>query len=191
MMCSHHHIMQKSGSHPHSWKLMKGIIKGAWRLLESILHLIVFRIFRLKLSEETWKGFLQFVKIGLSNTLISYGIYVITLFSCRALSVLPKTDYILGQVLGFFISVLWSFFWNRRYVFRPEEGEQISVGRALLKTYMSYAFTGLILSPGLTILWVEALHISKLLAPIISLVVTVPLNFVLNKFWAFRTHKKG
>lgn len=142
---------------------------------------------------QNWENFLQFVKFGLvgvSNTLISYGIYVITLFSCKGLGILPKTDYILGQILGFFISVLWSFFWNRRYVFRPEEGEQISVGRALLKTYVSYAFTGLILSPGLTILWVEILHISKLLAPIISLIITVPLNFVMNKFWAFRTKKK-
>ena len=162
--------------------------------MKSVMHFVIFRIFKLRLSDEIWESFLQFVKfglIGLTNTLISYAIYVATVLLCQTLGVLPKTDYILGQILGFLISVLWSFFWNRRYVFKPEDGEEISVGKALLKTYMSYAFTGLVLSPGLTVVWVEVLHVPKLVAPIISLVVTVPLNFMLNKFWAFRGKKKG
>jgi putative flippase GtrA len=29
--------------------------------------------------------------------------------------------------------------------------------------------------------------VSKLIAPILNLLVSVPVNFLLNKFWAFRT----
>ena len=97
---------------------------------------------------------------------------------------LPDFDYIVAQVIAFFISVLWSFYWNRKFVFEAEN--EVSWLKALLKTYISYAFTGIFLSNVLLILWVQILHISKLIAPIINLLVSVPLNFILNKFWAFR-----
>ena len=56
---------------------------------------------------------------------------------------------------------------------------------ALFKTYVSYGFTGLILNNILSVLWVSVLHISKMLAPIINLVISIPINFFMNKLWAF------
>ena len=97
---------------------------------------------------------------------------------------LPKTDYLVAQFFGFVLSVLWSFYWNRRFVFK-EGAEKVSWPVALLKTYASYAFTGILLNSILSFLWVEYLHIPKLIAPVINLLVSVPLNFILNKFWAF------
>ena len=38
----------------------------------------------------------------------------------------------------------------------------------------------------LSVLWVQVFHISEFIAPIINLLVSVPLNFIINKFWAFR-----
>ena len=34
--------------------------------------------------------------------------------------------------------------------------------------------------------WIDACGVSEYVAPIINLLVTVPLNFLLNKFWAFK-----
>jgi putative flippase GtrA len=66
------------------------------------------------------------------------------------------------------------------------DGEKRSVWAVLVKTYISYAFTGLFLNTVLSVLWIEVFHISKLIAPIINLLFSVPINFLMNKFWAYR-----
>lgn len=166
---------------------MVGLIQKMWNILNRVMSWFVFDLFKLKISEENWNKFLQFIKFGLvgvSNTLISYVIYVVSLMLFEKNGIFSSFDYIAAQVIAFFISVLWSFYWNRKFVFEAEES--VSWPKALLKTYISYAFTGIFLSNVLLVLWVQILHISKLIAPIINLVVSVPLNFILNKFWAFR-----
>lgn len=163
-----------------------------WKLIEKIIRGI-FRICHIKLSEKQWENLLQFVRfgiVGLSNTLISYVIYVVSLWIFQKNRLLPEIDYLVAQVIAFILSVLWSFYWNNKFVFKKKENENRSIIRALLKTYVSYAFTGLFLSSVLSILWVEIVGIPKLFAPIINLLVSVPLNFVINKFWAFRSTGK-
>lgn len=167
---------------------MKELSLNIWRMLEKFMRFVVFRVFCLNLSEKKWNGFLQFVKfgiVGLSNTVISYVVYLVTLLLLQKNNLLPTTDFLVAQVVGFLLSVLWSFYWNRKYVFEAHTKE-ISWIWALLKTYISYAFTGLFLNTVLSILWVQMLGISKLMAPIINLLISVPLNFILNKFWAFK-----
>ena len=86
--------------------------------------------------------------------------------------------------------VLWSFYWNNKFVFEKADNEERNIVHALIKTYISYAFTGLFLNSILSLLWVEVLGIPKIIAPIINLLVSVPLNFIMNKFWAFRKSEK-
>ncbi|OYP50573.1 polysaccharide biosynthesis protein GtrA, partial [Lachnotalea glycerini] len=52
------------------------------------------------------------------------------------------------------------------------------------------AITGLILANILLIIWVDVLHIPKLFGPIINLIITIPLNFMINKLWAFKDTKR-
>ena len=99
---------------------------------------------------------------------------------------LPHADYLAAQGVAFVLSVLWSFYWNQKTVFVLKEGQQRSMWKALLKTYVSYSFTGLFLCTALLVLWVQVLHISEFVAPLINLVVSVPVNFLINKFWAFK-----
>ena len=35
---------------------------------------------------------------------------------------IPDFDYIASQIIAFFISVLWSFYWNRKFVLKAEKG---------------------------------------------------------------------
>ena len=71
-------------------------------------------------------------------------------------------------------------------VFTNKEGEKRNLFSALMKTYAAYGFTGLFLSEVLLMLWVNKLGINEYIAPIINLLVTVPLNFLMQKYWAFK-----
>ena len=174
--------------------------------------------------------FMQFIKFGLVgvlNTLISEGIYVIIVFF--------GGHYLVASLVGFVLSVLNAYYWNNKYVFVEEDaggaeslkGERVrpagetevtqeDTGRpqrvwwkTLLKTYVAYA-GGYLLNVVLLILWIDIVRISRwfgglaqlcsawgierldaqtlgeIAAAGINLIITVPLNFVVNKYWAFR-----
>ena len=131
---------------------------------------LLFKIIKKDLTDkkrQTFKEFLQFGLVGVSNTIISYLLYVVTLLLVSKSGV--KFDYIIANIVSWLLSVLWSFYWNNKFVFKKEEGEKRNIWAALFKTYVSYGFTGLILNNILSVLWVSVLHISKMLAPIINL----------------------
>ena len=138
-------------------------------------------------KNNTFTQFIKFGIVGASNTIISYVVYVIVLLALKDKHY--SWDYLAGNVISFVISVAWSFYWNNKLVFTKKEGEVRVWWKALLKTYASYAFSGLILSNILSWIWIDVLGISSYIAPLINLVVTIPINFLMNKFWAFRIDK--
>ncbi|MBA4686409.1 MAG: GtrA family protein [Candidatus Galacturonibacter soehngenii] len=160
------------------------MLNNLWSLIEKIAKLIVFTSLKklgFKVTENQWDNFMQFVKfgiVGLTNTFISYIVYLIGL--------LFGLHYLVGSVLGFVVSVLNSFYWNNKYVFKETDGEKRSILKTLVKTFMAYAFTGLVLANVLLVIWVDVLRIPEVIAPIINLLITIPLNFVINKLWAFK-----
>ncbi len=126
---------------------------------------------------EKIKQFIKFGIVGISNTLISYTVYVVL--------VMINVNYLIASIMGFVISVLNSYYWNNKYVFKARDEEQREWWKALLKTFISYAGTGLLLSNILLVVWIESVGIPEIVAPIINLLITVPLNFFINKFWTF------
>ena len=172
------------------------MIKWCWNLIEKISYCILKKIFSLlnkELSEETFKAMMQFIKfgiVGVSNTLVSYVVYFVSLLEFRKFHWFGRFDYLYAQIVAFLISVLWAFYWNNKYVFTMGENEERSLWKVLLKTYATYSFTGLFLNGILLYLWVDVLHISEFLAPILNIFVNVPLNFIINKFWAFKSERK-
>lgn len=166
---------------------MKSSLTKLWCGLEQILYFIIVKVLHLSVLNKNWEGFMQFVKfgiIGLSNTVISYILNVAVLLILSPFSV--SWDFFAGNIVGFVLSVLWSFYWNNRFVFTVKDGEHRSIWKALLKTYLSYGFTGIILSNVLSWVWIVQLGISKFIAPVINLLFSVPINFVMNKLWAFK-----
>lgn len=136
-------------------------------------------------TEQDWdkvrKTVFQFIKfgiVGVSNTLINYAVYFILVYF--------GVHYLAGNAVGFFVSVANAFYWNNRVVFRRQEGRGRNLLHAFVKSLISYSFSSLFLTSVLLYLWVDCLQISPYLAAIINLAITVPLNFVLNKFWAFK-----
>ena len=160
------------------------------RDVDRVLHTVctvLLKLVRMDQKPGAAEGLAQFVKfglIGVSNTLLSYVINIAALWLLAPYHI--SWDYVLGNLIAFVLSVAWSFYWNSRYVFRLRDRCLGTIVKALLKTYASYSATGIVLNNLLSWLWIEQLNISKYVAPIINLVVSVPLNFIINKFWAFR-----
>ena len=164
---------------------------------ESLVRKILTPILRLaniELKEEQWAGlfqFLRFAVVGVSNVLVSYAINVGTLLLFKALKVEYKYDYIVANIASFLLSVLWSWFWNSRKVFHADDHTAGDRVRSLLKTYASYAFTGIVVKNILSVLWVDVLGISKFVAPLLNIPVTMPINFFIIKKWAYRKNERN
>jgi glycosyltransferase involved in cell wall biosynthesis/putative flippase GtrA len=126
---------------------------------------------------EYIKQFISFGLIGGLNTILSLGIYWLVIYL--------GGHYLVGSVLGFVITVAISYVLNNLFTFKGDAKPEWSL-RTLIKVYASYALTGLILHNILLLLWVEALGINENLAPILNLFFTIPLNFILNKLWAYK-----
>ena len=161
------------------------LLNKLWEILVFILDFIIRKVFRISLSDAQWEAFLQFIKfgiVGVSNTLIHYFTYLICIFA--------GCHYLIASVIGFLVSVLNAFYWNNKYVFIKEENATRSLWQAFLKTFLSYAGTGLVLENVLLVIWVRFLHVPEAIAPLVTLLITIPINFILNKFWAFKDRKK-
>ena len=155
--------------------------------------------------------FIKFGIVGVSNTLVNYIVYLI-FYSIGV-------PYLIANALGFIISVLNAWFWGSRFVFKEDETKQKRVWwQVLLKTYASYLL-GFFLNTVLLWVWVDVTNIgqyfgfvgdminavtgivgiepteftaeklSGIIGPIANIVVVVPINFVINKFWAYRQKK--
>lgn len=149
--------------------------------MERILYFILYDILHLSIKEENWIKISQFIKfgiVGLSNTLISYIVYIVLVHF--------KVYYLMASLIGFLVSVINAFYWNDRYVFKVSGGEKRQWWKIFMKTFTSYAGTGLILNNLLLVIWIDIFSISEIIGPLINLFITIPLNFLLNKYWAFR-----
>lgn len=127
---------------------------------------------------------IKFCLVGLSNTLVSFFINIGMLVALKKFEL--SFDYMIANVVAFFLSVLWSFYWNERFVFTQNRNTYQS-GRCLrlIKMYLSYGFTGIILNNFLSYIWISILGISKAVAPLINSAVGIPINYVINKKWTF------
>lgn len=127
------------------------------------------------------KLFFQFFKfglVGLSNTAVSMAVYYFFLWR-------NPNWYMLGSILGTILSIANAFIWNDLFVFSGNTRDIKSVLKRLGKTYISYGGTSVLSN---ILLWLEValLDVDKAIAPMVNLVITIPLNFIINKLWTFR-----
>lgn len=132
-------------------------------------------------NEKLREWLTQFVKFGLVgavNTLLSLGINYLFIW-------LDPSLYLWGNFVGWAFSVLNAFYWNNRFVFQKSAATRKELWLRLGKSYVSYG-ASFLLSTLLMWLEVQVLGLSEWLSPILTLIVTIPLNFVVNKLWTFR-----
>lgn len=139
----------------------------------------------MKNKEEIKESILQFMKfgtVGAINTVLSY---VITNTSYYLLHLHEQ----ISNIIAFVITVFISFMLNGKFVF-TEEKENRNFWKTLLKVYASYSVTGVFLTAILLYLEERLLGIPHYIATLMNMVVTIPINFILNKYWAYREKKK-
>lgn len=145
--------------------------------------------------------FIKFGLVGVLNTIISQVVYMVLISLGQ--------HYIVASIAGFIISVFHAFLWQYNVIFKGNDSEREVWWKALLKTYTAYAFTGLLLSNLLLILWIDVIRLEQYtegltafvnslglnftnkefaadIAPLINMIVYIPINFFLNSFWAYR-----
>ena len=89
-------------------------------------------------------------------------------------------------IMGLVISVINAYYWNNRCVFGGGQKRSFSRHVALyFKSLTAYGGT-FVLDSVLLVFWVEAVGIPEALAPVLNLCITIPLNFLVNKYWTFR-----
>lgn len=132
--------------------------------------------------------------------MISEGIYALLVFF--------RVHYLLAEFIGFSISVCNAYYWSSRYIFNDDNGVRRIWWKQLIKTYLAY-FWGYLVSALLLVIWIEIVDVSSWMVPLaewfamhdikrldaeflgrvlaagINLFITVPMNYVLNKYWAF------
>lgn len=150
------------------------------------------------------KQLVAFGLVGAMNACVSYATYVI--------AITLGAHYLVASILGYVISVFSAWLWQYFVIFK-EGGVKSDEKwwKSLIKTYITYATTGLILNNILLFLMLDVIHIEQFLewvtypilfltfdsardlaeyiAPLIAMVIAVPINFLLNKFWAFGEKK--
>lgn len=128
------------------------------------------------------RQFIKFGMVGVGNTAVSMATYYLVLW-------LDPDLYLLGSILGAILSIFHAFLWSNYYVF-PQKGQtRKQFFYCLGKCYLSYGGTSILSN---VMLWIEVAfwNVDKLYAPIINLMITIPLNFILNKLWVFGHSKK-
>ena len=123
---------------------------------------------------ESWIQFIKFGIVGVANTGIGLGSYYLLLWL--------ECHYLVANIGSWIISAFNAFYWNNKYVFNSN----VIWWRALVKTYISYG-ASFVSGTVLLYIFVEWCGVSELLAPVCTLLLTIPMNFLLNKFWTFKS----
>ena len=129
---------------------------------------------------------LLFALVVFSSGAVNLGVYNGVLFLLRTWSLLPGFDFLAAQFFGFMLSVLWAFLLDWRFVFTSPEERAVPWFRALVKTYLTYAATGIGLSSLLSLLWVYVFRIPKEILTVLNDALCFPVNYLLVKYWSFK-----
>lgn len=133
-------------------------------------------------KQEKLKALMQFIKFGMVggfNTILTYVIVNVMFY-------LWGINEQIGNMTAFVITVFISYMVNSRFVFSETAGEQ-SFLKGLAKVYISYSITGLFITGALLYLETKILKIPLYIGSFVNIFITVPINFVLNKFWAYKS----
>ncbi|WP_394373384.1 GtrA family protein [Phytobacter diazotrophicus] len=112
-------------------------------------------------------SFIRFLLSGGLNTAVTWGLYLL-LLNFIGYEISFTISYILGIVLAYII--------NRFFVFKMHRGLSSMMLFPLI--YIFQYLLGLLIVWG----WVEILKMGAAFAPLISIIVSIPLTYILTKY---------
>lgn len=124
---------------------------------------------------EIKKELLSYVIFGVLTTIINFVVY---LFFTRICGV----NYIVSNIIAWFLSVLFAYITNRIWVFESSNSNIIKEGVVF---FGGRLFSG-ILDTGLMILFIDILTIGDLISKVIVQVVVIIFNYAYSKWIVFK-----
>lgn len=122
------------------------------------------------------KTAIQFIKFGLVggvNTLLSLVVYYVMVYLGVNYMASTITGYLGSSVVGYVLNRVWVF-----------KAQNIKVANSALKYLIVYGIS-LFINMGCMYLWIDIVHLSQYMAPILTMCITVPFNYISSKLWAF------
>lgn len=128
-------------------------------------------------------------KIKMLKELISYGIFGVltTIINIVVFFLLDKLliPYTISTVIAWFISVLFAFYTNKKYVFKSNENSTQAISKEII-TFYSSRILSLLIDLGLMSLLINLLGINHLISKLLSNIVVIVINYILSKFFIFK-----
>lgn len=121
--------------------------------------------------------FFKFGIVGVMNTVSSWIIYYALVF--------VNINYLIATTIAYFISSIIGYCLNKVWVFKKKEDKKIN---SVIKYYIVY-ISSYFLNILCMYIFVDVLGVSKLIAPVLVLFITVPYNFLFSRLWVFKEKK--
>jgi putative flippase GtrA len=121
---------------------------------------------------ERWRELMKFCVVGAAGYLVNLGIYTLLVHG--------GIHYLPAAVASFAVAVTNNYTWNRVWTFRQNRGDLYDQGLRFLTVSLASLGGNLLLLHGLV-----DVHVAKLPAQAIAIVLVMPFNFLGSKLWAF------
>jgi len=121
------------------------------------------------------KQFVKFALVGVLNTAIHYGVFY-SLYEFVGLY------YVLASGIGFCLAVTNSYFFNKFWTFKRRGSD---VRREFVKFFIVNCLT-LSINLGSMAILVELFAMHPPVAQLVTIGITLVINFLGNKFWTFK-----
>jgi putative flippase GtrA len=129
-----------------------------------------------RLNAPVLVQFVKFGIVGVSNTVLAFGIYTVLL---KVFGVW----YLGASAIGFVVGAVNGFLLNRRWTFRGHVGDALTPVR-----WGIVQGCGLGLNEALLFLFANGAGIDKLISQAFATVIVTVVTFLVNRAWTFRMH---
>lgn len=131
------------------------------------------------MENKQWQEMIKAMKfaiVGVANTLLDFGIFTL-------LAELLSVDVYLSQLVSFLAGTANSYVFNRSWTFKSSQ----KFWSPVLIRFLLLNLVMLLFSSSLLWLFYQQLGLHKLVAKACSVVLSLVINFVINRLWVFRS----
>ena len=122
-----------------------------------------------------WLQLVRFSIVGASGYAVNLILYALLV---RKLGV----EYLVAETVAWIVAAANNFVWNRHWTFKARHGQvHAQAARFFVITLLALGFNLLVLR-----ILVESAGMDKIVAEVLALAASTPLNFIGNKLWSFR-----
>lgn len=131
------------------------------------------------MEDKQWQEMIKAMKfavVGVANTLVDFGMFTL-------LAELLSVDIYLSQLVSFLAGTANSYVFNRSWTFKSSQ----KFWSPVLIRFLLLNLAMLLFSSSLLWLFYQQMGFHKLVAKACSVVISLAINFVINRLWVFRS----